>query len=477
MALSRVKTWTAEELTSADLNAEFDNILNNATSLISPLTANLAAGGYRLTGLSLGSSASPSVQFTGDTDTGVYSAGANSVSLVAGATASLTVSKTIAAGGYLTGVLVSPLVVEAASGTHPVLSSLAVFAPTITGDAATVTNGATLYVSGPTTGTVSGANYSLFVDAGNVRFDGEIFLGDTNQVTLTNQLSAAKLLIASQAAGDILYADTTTSWARLAKGSDTNLLTLTSGVPAWVARTTLAPAGTNSFRLIKSGANLTLSPIAGNTVDINGTIYQYTTMPTLAATDLTPDTDYYIYLYDNSGTATLEASATGYTVDTTGRANKTGDATRRLMGMARVITGPAWADSENQRFVLSRDNRRNITATGAFSGTTSSATLAETTNVERSEFLAWADSSVLITVSGYISNASATGAGVGIGVDSATVSSANQTVVSLVAGGSGNAAVSYSAAVADGYHYATAIASTSAGTLTLAVSIHTQFQG
>ena len=29
MALSRVKTWTAEELTYQDLNAEFDNIINN----------------------------------------------------------------------------------------------------------------------------------------------------------------------------------------------------------------------------------------------------------------------------------------------------------------------------------------------------------------------------------------------------------------------------------------------------------------
>ena len=41
MALGRVKTWISEILTAADLNAEFNNILNNATSLISPLTAAL----------------------------------------------------------------------------------------------------------------------------------------------------------------------------------------------------------------------------------------------------------------------------------------------------------------------------------------------------------------------------------------------------------------------------------------------------
>jgi hypothetical protein len=43
MSLSRIKTWGAEVLNYADLNAEFDNILNNSTSLITPLTATLNA--------------------------------------------------------------------------------------------------------------------------------------------------------------------------------------------------------------------------------------------------------------------------------------------------------------------------------------------------------------------------------------------------------------------------------------------------
>lgn len=39
MALSRIKTWIAgDTLTAADLNAEFNNILNNPISLISPTT-------------------------------------------------------------------------------------------------------------------------------------------------------------------------------------------------------------------------------------------------------------------------------------------------------------------------------------------------------------------------------------------------------------------------------------------------------
>lgn len=46
MALARIKTWIAGEvLAAADLNAEFDNPLDNALSLISPLTGTLNANG------------------------------------------------------------------------------------------------------------------------------------------------------------------------------------------------------------------------------------------------------------------------------------------------------------------------------------------------------------------------------------------------------------------------------------------------
>src|SRR5262245_55052083 len=52
MSLSRVHTWSnGEVLTHTDLNAEFDNILNNALSLISPLTGNLNANGNDITGV------------------------------------------------------------------------------------------------------------------------------------------------------------------------------------------------------------------------------------------------------------------------------------------------------------------------------------------------------------------------------------------------------------------------------------------
>lgn len=64
MSLAAYKTWSSGEvLTASDLNASFTNILNNANSLISPSTANIAMGGYKLTGLGVGSADGDSVRY------------------------------------------------------------------------------------------------------------------------------------------------------------------------------------------------------------------------------------------------------------------------------------------------------------------------------------------------------------------------------------------------------------------------------
>ena len=51
MAISRLKNWIAEVLTFSDLNNEFNNIIDNALSLISPLTGNLDVNQNQLTNL------------------------------------------------------------------------------------------------------------------------------------------------------------------------------------------------------------------------------------------------------------------------------------------------------------------------------------------------------------------------------------------------------------------------------------------
>lgn len=64
MALARVKSWSAGEvLTASDLNAEFNNILSNALSLVSPFT-----GSVDLNGQELILDADADTSFTADTD-------------------------------------------------------------------------------------------------------------------------------------------------------------------------------------------------------------------------------------------------------------------------------------------------------------------------------------------------------------------------------------------------------------------------
>lgn len=61
--------------------------------------------------------------------------------------------------------------VEAGTGTHGLIANIAVNTASVTGAGATVTNTASLYVQGAMSATVSGSNYSLWVDDGPVRMD------------------------------------------------------------------------------------------------------------------------------------------------------------------------------------------------------------------------------------------------------------------------------------------------------------------
>lgn len=75
------------------------------------------------------------------------------------------------------GIQINNLFTEAASGNHPLLAQLVVNGFTATVGAATVTDAATIYVPNAPSATVSGGLYSIWVDAGNVRLDGELTIG------------------------------------------------------------------------------------------------------------------------------------------------------------------------------------------------------------------------------------------------------------------------------------------------------------
>lgn len=173
--------------------------------------------------------------------------------------------------------------------------------------------------------------------------------------------------------------------------------------PIYEPRADVLSQAANQFRLVLSGGDLTLERAGGNAINIDGKIRQITgATPTLAATGLTPDTNYFIYAYWTGSAVALEASVTTYVVGTSGRPEKSGDVTRRLIGLARVITGPAWINSESQRFVISYDNKRRLVLRNAFTANRQDTTQVwdEFNSEIRCEFLLWDGDMINITLHG-----------------------------------------------------------------------------
>lgn len=85
MALARIFTpVTGGVIETSDWITEFDNIYNNALTLISPLTGNIDFNNFRAINMNLGSVSSPAIYFTGDTNTGFYSRTADTANVAAG---------------------------------------------------------------------------------------------------------------------------------------------------------------------------------------------------------------------------------------------------------------------------------------------------------------------------------------------------------------------------------------------------------
>lgn len=172
--------------------------------------------------------------------------------------------------------------------------------------------------------------------------------------------------------------------------------------------------------LSKSGANLSLARKNGNR------LYDWVlpaTPLTLAPTGATPTTVYYIYAVATAGVATsLERSTTVPVADaTTGIMIKTGDDTRRLVGMAYCAAGPAWVDDATTIGVLSYFNRRAKQAVAAMT-TNAAVTSVAPTAVEvatslRAFFLCWADSATRVVFNGGTYNSINVAGNFFIGVD------------------------------------------------------------
>jgi hypothetical protein len=309
-----------------------------------------------------------------------------------------------------------------------------------------------LTVSGTTTITSFGT-----VRAGTIRF-----LKFSGILTLTQNATSLILPAAANittAAGDtaVFVSEGSGNWRCLSYNK--------------ASQSVVAPSAGNC-RLTLSGGNLSLGRINGRLLTINGVNETIpSTAPTLAATGLTPSTLYYIYAYMNSGVMTLEASATAYAVDaTTGVYIKTGDATRSLVGMARPITGPAWANTSQNRFVRSWYNEPAVNLSGRFTANRQRTSTAwgELNSEIRCEFIAWSGETMQAMGAGNAINGLAgDGSRSALGFDSTTVPEPNG-AISLM--GSADivpfSVLSYQPGLTEGYHYVTLLGAIQTGAST-----------
>lgn len=181
-------------------------------------------------------------------------------------------------------------------------------------------------------------------------------------------------------------------------------------------------------RLTFSTPNLLLSPYNGNevVVKISGVWTSRTIGSagiTLAPTSNLADTTYYIYLFDSSGTLTLEFSTTAPATDADrGYQIQTGDASRLLVGMARSGSSAATWLGETLT-TLSWFNQRQLTTISAKTTDTSivSTTFAEISTDYRTDFLTWGSLAVDVRAHGFVSNDTINASCISsLGIDDAT---------------------------------------------------------
>lgn len=213
---------------------------------------------------------------------------------------------------------------------------------------------------------------------------------------------------------------------------------------------------------------LTLLPIAGGALWINGYNYPIPASLTVSNSGLSANTTYYIYAYMSSGTMTLEVVATGHTANANGIPQKTGDASRTLVGQATTAAGSAVFQAQYVGTLSYWQRRLGSIACPQSTGqsTSSDITYVELSTSLRQNFCCWADDVVTFNLvgTGY-NNTSGNSFGCFPAVDGAVVGNGGSGY--SAAGGQGMVLATIATQLfAEGYHYVTqfaAIANTGTG--------------
>jgi hypothetical protein len=275
-------------------------------------------------------------------------------------------------------------------------------------------------------------------------------------------LAAGQQMPINQPGDLVIGAPSTGTPVRLARGNTDDVLKVSStGGLSWGRTDTVGHGGGHCYLYVVNDS-LILLPWEGSQIWIAGA---GRTIPTGGTTPVPPspgyvaDTTYFVYAWWDGSAIQLDVSTVSYAEDGAGLMHKSGDASRTLVGMARLIPGTKWGSTQNQRFLLTKFAPSIGQGTAFFTAPRSmpvpNLSYVEINPEIRAEFLCWGWEQTLVSLSG-TAQASAAGTLVTtlLVFDGQVYLTGNVTTTAVV-NEYFNVATSWVGAFSDGYHYVT----------------------
>jgi hypothetical protein len=193
-----------------------------------------------------------------------------------------------------------------------------------------------------------------------------------------------------------------------------------------------------------SASSLQFVPFNGNYIKINGILYSIPSGGITASNtgvyingvvgNLAVSTTYYVYVFNNAGTPTIDfsttAKATSSTAGNVGVWIKSGDDTRSLVGMIRTNASAQFDDSTNIRHVLSWFNQQDKYSQIGIGNFATSSTTAVQLGTATIEMLNWANQAISMWIGGQ-GQTTGSYSSIGTWLDGATIVGIQQIMYTL----------------------------------------------
>jgi hypothetical protein len=258
-------------------------------------------------------------------------------------------------------------------------------------------------------------------------------------------------------------------WTSTVDGNTTNP---DAGGAGWLGSQDLVIPATGAQLQFTNATTLTLAPKNGGLLWVNGFNYAVPAALTVSNTGLAASTLFYVYAAVTAGALSLDApSTTGYALAANGMPQKSGDATRTLVGMIYTNGSSQFVQQDGSWQVVSYFQRSLQRTRTRFSvnRTTNSNTFVELNTEIRNGFLCWAGENVSFMVSGaQQSSASGTPATTAVGFDGTTPEQA-MGAINPPSGATYQTSIGISdvkTGLSEGLHYATLLGASGGGTAT-----------